>query len=171
MSSRVYISVMKNKYQALLFFLVLVGATALIGSWFGSASVRDWYPTLEKPSWIPPAWVFGPVWAILYLLMAISIWLVWQKQPENSVYFWFIIQLGLNLLWGFLFFFLQSAVPALVIACFLWWAILMTMIVFWKYSRTASLLLIPYLAWISFAITLNLSVVTMQSFLRAADHF
>lgn len=162
---------MKNKYQALAIIILIVGAIALLGNWFTSTSIRDWYPTLNKPSWTPPAWVFGPVWTILYILMAVSMWLVWQKQPSNDVYFWFGIQLGLNLLWSFLFFYLQSPFLAFVDVCFLWWAILMTMMTFWKYSRPAALLLVPYIIWVTFAIALNLGILTMQSFLHAVNQF
>jgi len=162
---------MKSKYQMLALFILLVTFVGLLGGWFTHTSVRDWYPTLIKPSWTPPNWVFGPVWTILYLLMAFAIWLVWQERPQTDAYFWFGIQLTLNLLWSFLFFFLQSPLTALVGICFLWWSIVMTMIVFWKYSRLATLLLIPYIIWVTFAVALNLGIVTMQSFLRTVNHF
>lgn len=162
---------MKNKYQALALILIVVGVAAFISNWFTGASLRDWYPSLIKPSWIPPAWVFGPIWILLYLLMACAMWLVWQMRPAQDAYFWFGALLGLNVLWCYLFFQMQVPFLALVIIGFLWWAIVMAMIAFWKYSRIATLLLIPFMIWVTFAIALNLSILTMQSFLRAANQF
>src|SRR5690606_36375657 len=120
---------------------------------------------LEKPSFNPPAWVFGPVWTILYLMMAVAAWLVWRIggwRPVALALVVFCAQLALNTLWSILFFGLQSPTVAAVEIVVLWLAILATILLFWKHQPVAALLLAPYLAWVSFAAVLNFSIAAMN---------
>ena len=139
-------------------FLLLCLAVAGIGGAVTASSVDGWYQTLEKPSFNPPDWIFGPVWTTLFVLMALAAALVWRHggKPErrNSIA-WFLVQLSLNLAWSCLFFGLQAIGPALACLVLLWIAIAGTLAVFWRVDRRAGLLLVPYLAWVSFAGLLN----------------
>lgn len=131
-----------------------------IGSIFTFKAIPTWYATLEKPSFNPPNWLFGPAWTILYLLMGIALYLVWQRQQEHKklAYILFFIQLVLNALWSIIFFGAHNLGLALVEIIFLWLAILWTIIAFSKISKTAGYLLVPYLVWVSFAAILNFFV-------------
>jgi tryptophan-rich sensory protein len=134
----------------------------VIGSIFTASSLEGWYFLLEKPIFNPPSWVFFPVWTILYTLMGISLYLVWkqgikEREVKTGV-FLFGLQLGLNTLWSLLFFGLKSPYYAFLEILILWAAILLTIIQFWKISKSASLLLIPYILWVSFAALLNYQI-------------
>ncbi len=118
-----------------------------------------WYATLPKPAWTPPGWVFGPVWTLLYILIAVAAWLVWRargslRAAAPPLAPW-AAQLLLNGLWSLLFFGLRLVVPAFVEILVLWFAILATVIAFWRVRPLAGALLIPYLAWVAFAAALN----------------
>lgn len=135
---------------------------AAIGSYFTMPAITSWYATLEKPFFSPPNWLFGPVWTLLYLLMGISLYLVWtarankaQKAVAMKVFF---VQLVLNSVWSIVFFGLQSPLLALLVIVGLWILIVLTIKHFLKISKIASWLLIPYLAWVSFASLLNLAI-------------
>lgn len=134
----------------------------IVGSVFTVSSVASWYPGLVKPAVNPPAWVFGPVWAVLYALMGIAAFLVWKKGLERRdvkiALGIFLGQLVLNTLWSIIFFGLRSPGGALVEIAFLWLAILATIIAFAKISRPAAWLLAPYILWVSFAAYLNYSI-------------
>jgi benzodiazapine receptor len=132
-----------------------------MGAVFTTSSVRDWYPTLQKPSWNPPAWLFGPVWTILYIMMAIAAWLVWQRRGlviVNSALGLFAFQLILNAAWSPLFFGLRSPLAGLSDIFLLWAAIFVTLLSFWKISPAAGVLLVPYWLWVSFATALNFAI-------------
>ncbi|NUU31224.1 TspO/MBR family protein [Arthrobacter sp. C9C5] len=147
--------------------LVLLGASALVAALGGLASasnVDGWYAAADKAPWSPPNWLFGPVWTILYIAMAVAAWLVWRSRAEGTraaltVY---AVQLVLNMLWTPVFFGLYPALgsPALwiglVIIVSLAVAVAATILRFGPISRTAGLLLLPYLSWIVFASSLNL---------------
>jgi len=141
-------------------FLVVCLATGLLGGWVTAQSVSSWYPTLVKPSWNPPAWVFGPVWTALYVMMAVAAWRVWKRQGpgKHRALFLFFGQLFLNGLWSFLFFGAQSPGLALVDIAVLWLALAATILAFFSRDRLAGVLMIPYLAWVSFAVVLNLAI-------------
>jgi len=142
-------------------FLAVTFAAAGVGSLFTASSVGSWYATVAKPSWTPPNWVFGPAWTVLYSLMAIAAWLVWRRVGLSGasvalgLYF---AQLGLNVAWSGLFFGLRNIGAALVDIVGLWLLILFTTRAFWRRSHAASILLLPYLAWASFAAALNLAI-------------
>lgn len=145
--------------------LITIGGSELagvIGAAFTSPAIPTWYATLTKPALNPPAWVFGPVWTTLYALMGIAAFLVWregtQKRSVRVALELFAIQLGLNTLWSILFFGLQNPGAAVVGIIFLWLAILATMISFYKVSKPAAWLLLPYLLWVSFASYLNIAL-------------
>jgi tryptophan-rich sensory protein len=129
-----------------------------LGTWLTSRSVTTWYPTLVKPAWTPPGWVFGPAWTVLYVLMAFAAWLVWQERaryPAGRALTLYAAQLVLNVTWSGLFFGLRSPGAGLVGISVLWVAIVATMAAFWRVHRLATWLLAPYLAWVSYAVSLN----------------
>ena len=134
----------------------------IIGSIFTVSAIPNWYSTLVKPALNPPSWVFGPVWTTLYALMGIAAWLVWKsgwERKEIKVALGvFGIQLFLNAIWSIIFFGLQSPGWALVDIVVLWFAIVWTMFVFYKISKPAAYLLVPYILWVSFASYLNYSI-------------
>jgi translocator protein len=138
--------------------LVLIGLTVvtflapLLGAIFPPG---DWYGTLNKPSWNPPGWLFGPVWTILYLMMATAAWLVWKRCGWGKALGWYGVQLALNAAWTPVFFGAQQPGWALVTIIALWSAIGVTSIGFFRASRVAWWLMMPYLGWVSFAAVLN----------------
>lgn len=140
------------------FLTVCIGAGALGGA-FTARSVKTWYPTLRKPSWNPPSWVFGPVWTALYICMGIAGWLVWREGAIMGLPgVLFAVQLGLNVVWSWLFFFRQRPDRAFAEILVLLAAVLTTTLVFWPISQAAGLLFVPYLLWVGFASVLNAAV-------------
>jgi tryptophan-rich sensory protein len=138
-------------------------AVAGLGSIITTAqtSPGGWYETLDKPFFNPPSWLFGPVWTILYVLIAISGWLVWRQSGfsrTRGAMLLFFGQLALNLLWTAIFFGLRAPGLALVEIWILWAAILLTALAFRSLSRLAAVLLLPYLAWVTFAAILNAAI-------------
>ena len=146
---------------SLLGFFVICFAAAGIGSWFTAQSVGGWYTTIIKPDWTPPNWLFGPVWTLLYVLMAISGWLIWRLRDTFDVRFIlgiFLLQLILNVAWSGLFFGAQRIGAGAVEVVILWLSIAAYMIFSWPVSQTASLLFAPYLIWVGYASALNISI-------------
>jgi len=142
--------------------IIICQLAGVIGSLFTTPSIPRWYANINKPSFNPPSWVFAPVWTTLYLLMGISLFLVWrtglnEKEVKIAVAV-FVFQLVLNSLWSFLFFGLQSPFAAFIEILFLWIAILASIILFLRISWVAGVLLIPYLLWVSFASILNFAI-------------
>jgi tryptophan-rich sensory protein len=147
---------------ALVASIAVCFAAAAIGSLATFRSLRGWYVRLAKPSWNPPNGVFGPVWTLLYVLMAVSVWLVWRARDDGDItvaLVWFATQLWLNVLWSLVFFGLRSPIAGLVEIAVLWGSILGTIVAFAPHSLAAALLLVPYLAWVSFATVLNAAIV------------
>src|SRR5215204_7193738 len=147
--------------RALLTFMAACFGAALAGSAFTTPSVPEWYDSLIKPSFTPPNWLFGPIWSVLYLAMAVAGWLVWRRQRESFTTLPLALfggQLVLNVLWSILFFGLQAPGIALVEILILWAAIFATLLSFWKISKIAGWLFLPYLAWVSFAAVLNFEI-------------
>lgn len=142
--------------------LAITLAAAGIGGIATASSVNTWYQELVKPSFNPPSWLFGPVWTVLYILMGIALFLVWQEVSEGhtsqGALVTFAIQLLLNVLWSFAFFGLRSPLAGLVVIVLLWLAILATILSFYRVSPTAAYLLVPYVLWVSFAAILNFSI-------------
>ena len=145
------------KWLSLVLWIALCLFAGFIGSLF---SPGEWYQSLEKSSLTPPNIVFPIVWNILFILMGIAVWRVWERRSQGANYalLLFIIQLGLNMLWSYLFFGLQRPELALIEIIILWAAILATTIAFFKIEKIAGILLLPYLGWVSFAIYLNYSI-------------
>ncbi len=137
-------------------------AAGAIGSIFTRSAIPTWYATLEKPAFNPPNWLFAPAWALLYLLMSIAAFLVWRRGLENRqvriALIVFLIQLILNALWSVVFFGLESPLYGLIVISALWVAILFTVLKFFRISSVASVLLWPYLLWVTFAAVLNVSI-------------
>lgn len=155
-----------------------------IGSIYTLTEIKNWYAGLEKPFFNPPNWIFGPVWTLLYILMGISFYIVWEKGflisnklittkkawNKYSERFWagdwqkiniiliFFLQLALNIVWSIIFFRFHNLGLAFFELLMLWFSILYTIINFYRVSKKASLLLIPYILWVSFAGILNLSI-------------
>ena len=144
-----------NKWLVLAGLLILCLGVGAVGGWITAPAVVEWYPTLNKPSFNPPNWVFGPVWTALYIMMAIAAWLVWQQGNAKAALTLFFAQLALNSAWSFLFFGARSTWLGLVGIAMLWLALLATVIAFFQKSKTAGFIMLPYMAWVSFAAALN----------------
>ncbi|MFN0060150.1 MAG: DUF2867 domain-containing protein [Planctomycetota bacterium] len=158
-------TVLRQVAWLIVFIAVCFGAAGL-GAAATSQSVGGWYQTLAKPSWNPPDWLFGPVWTTLYLMMAVAAWLVWRRdgwRAGGTAMTWFGIQLTLNVLWSFLFFGWQRPGLAFAEMIALWISIVATCLAFQANSRTATLLMVPYLAWTTFAGILNFAIWSMNS--------
>jgi tryptophan-rich sensory protein len=142
--------------------VVIAQAAGGIGGLFTSSKIPTWYATLAKPSWQPPSWVFGPVWTTLYFLMGYASAMVWARRGQSSVATTALVvygvQLVLNVLWSILFFGAESPMLAFICIVALWFAIVLTMVLFWRVSHTAAWLMVPYLAWVSFAGVLNFTI-------------
>ncbi|NCO97277.1 MAG: TspO protein [Candidatus Aenigmarchaeota archaeon CG_4_10_14_0_8_um_filter_37_24] len=158
---------MKKQNPAKLVFSILVCQVAgLLGSVFTSSSIPTWYATLRKPWFNPPNWLFAPVWTLLFLMMGISLYLVltksFREKKVKSGLLFFGVQLALNILWSFLFFYLKNPLFGFIEILVLWVAILLTILKFWKIDRKAAYLLLPYIFWVSFATVLNLSIYVLN---------
>jgi benzodiazapine receptor len=153
---------LKTDYKKLAAAVLVCLSAGFIGSFFTLSSIPTWYATIQKPAFNPPNWVFGPVWTTLYILMGISAYLVWmkgwdKKEVRNALAI-FAVQLVLNALWSIIFFGANKLLYAFVVIVFLWMAIAANIFLFNRISRNAALLMVPYLAWVSFAAFLNYSI-------------
>ena len=136
--------------------LLICFSASGLGAWVTSSSVRTWYLELARPSWNPPGWLFGPVWTLLFVMMGVSLWLVWMSPTRNrKAFVLFGIQLGLNVLWSCLFFGVRSPGLAFIEIFLLVSAILITFFAFLEVNKKAAWLLVPYLMWTLFATVLN----------------
>lgn len=143
--------------------LVWLGITFAAATLAAGASIQagEFYARLERPTWAPPGWVFGPVWSLLYLLMGIAAWRIWRTagwQQGRSALQLYLLQLASNALWSWLFFAWHLGAAAFADVVLMWGLILATLIRFWRHSRFAGILLLPYLLWVSFAAALNFAV-------------
>lgn len=146
--------------------VIICYGAALLGNLATMPQIPTWYAGIGKPPWTPPDWVFGPVWALLYAMMAVAAWLIWRKAEwgdGKKPLLWFACQLALNSLWSILFFGLHSPGAAFIEIFFLWLAILMTIRGFWPISKLAAVLMLPYFLWVSFASVLNATIWQMNS--------
>jgi tryptophan-rich sensory protein len=145
------------RLAALILLCLGVGAA---GGWSTSGSISTWYPTLDKPEWTPPGWLFGPVWTTLYVLMGVAGWLVgpsaFRSTKRNWTLWW--IQLGLNAIWSPLFFGANQLGLAAIDIVLLWLAIGAFIRASWNTHRTAAVLFLPYWAWVTFAMALNVEI-------------
>lgn len=144
-------------------FVALSLFAGIIGSIFTIAAIPVWYANLAKPWFNPPAWLFSPVWTILYILMGSAAFLIWKtnrksQRLKNNALTLYFIQLILNSVWSFLFFGLKNPTLALAEILILLLTIIATTYYFWKINRIAAYLMLPYIAWVSFATILNSSI-------------
>jgi len=165
--------------------IIICEMAGAIGAFFTTPQIGGWYRTLEKPSFNPPSWIFGPVWTTIFVLMGISLFLVWDKKwvvtneigsqnaktwnkwsasllsgswKKLNIVLIFSLQLFLNVLWSFIFFGLHNPGLAFFELIMLWVAIIFTAVNFYRVSKNAALLLVLYIVWVSFAAVLNLSI-------------
>lgn len=141
-------------------WLFLCFAAAALGA-IASANAPEFYAQLSRPDWSPPAWLFGPVWTVLYLLMGIAAWLVWREKGFRGApvaLALFLVQLALNSLWSWLFFAWRQGALAFVEIVLLWALIVATTVAFWRIRPLAGILLVPYLVWVTFAAVLCLAI-------------
>jgi benzodiazapine receptor len=156
---------MKRALRILAFILVCELA-GIIGSFFTAPSIPGWYAGLAKPPFNPPGWVFAPVWTILYALMGLAAYLVYEKGPQRSdvrkALVVFAGQLLLNALWSVVFFGTHLILGAAVVIILLWGMIVGTIWLFSRLSKAAAYLLVPYILWVSFATVLNISLYVLN---------
>lgn len=148
----------QRRWFGLAAFLAVSFAAGGVGNLLGGSGVREWYPTLTKPSFTPPAWVFGPVWSLLYAMMGVAAWLVWRERGLRraaGAMILFAAQLVCSAAWSGLFFGLRSPGAALADIAALWGLLVATVAAFWRIRPAAAALLLPYLGWVSFAAILN----------------
>ncbi len=152
---------MSNIVKAIIAIVIplMVGATS---GFFTVTGVESWYQTIQKPSWNPPNWIFGPVWTTLYVMMGIALFLVWKEDTSEELkkiaIALFAVQLTLNFFWSFIFFNQQQPGWALVEIIAMWFFILLTIFAFAQVNKTAAWLLVPYISWVSFATILNYTI-------------
>ena len=157
---------MRNGWRGTLGLIGWLTACFLAASLGAFFMPGEWFAALRKPSWNPPAWIFGPVWTALYAMMAVAAWLVWKRggfATQRRALALFLIQLALNAAWTPLFFGLHWLGVAFGEIIFLWLGIAATLIAFRQVNRIAAWLLVPYLAWVSFAAALNFAFWRMNS--------
>ena len=152
----------RDKIVKLIAAILVCQLAGITGSFFTTPNIATWYASISKPAFTPPNWIFAPVWTTLFLLMGISLYLVWEKGFEKkevklaiSV---FGVQLVLNIVWSLLFFGLQNPFFAFIEIIVLWVVILINIILFYRISEKAGFLLVPYILWVSFAAFLNYSI-------------
>ncbi len=153
---------MKNSLK-LVIAVAIPNVVGVLAGLVTVSAVGDWYLTIAKPSWTPPSWVFAPVWTILYTLMGAAAYLVWKdckgQTDAKKGLIWFDVQLVLNFFWSLAFFGLKSPGLAFVVIIALWVAIVVTTGIFWEMKKKlATLLMVPYLLWVTFAAGLNAQI-------------
>ncbi len=152
-----------NNFFRLFAAIALAECAGIIGAIFTRPAIAGWYASLQKPLLNPPAWIFGPVWILLYALMGIALFLVWKnktgpaKRHAKAVGIFFV-QLALNFLWSIIFFGLRNPGAAFIEIIILWTTIIVTIALFHKISKLAAWLLVPYILWVSFAGYLNFAI-------------
>ena len=157
----------KGDLIRLILSIIICQMAGVIGSIFTASSVTSWYPTLVKPPFTPPGFYIGLIWIVLFGIMGISLFLFWRDssggQATRSALYFFAAQLIFNILWSAAFFGTRSPINGLFVIAILWVLILITIIKFMPLNRTAALLLIPYIIWVSFAAYLNYSIWSLNS--------
>jgi tryptophan-rich sensory protein len=152
----------KFRLLSLIVSLLITQGIAATASLFTLSQIPGWYKTLNKPSFNPPNWLFGPVWTVLYIMIAIAAYLVWQRRVGNPLFnkarVSYFVQLLLNFTWSAVFFGMHQILWALVVITLLWISIVVNIYYFGKFSKVAAWLLVPYLLWVSFASVLNLYI-------------
>jgi benzodiazapine receptor len=146
--------------------ILICQSAGIVGAFFTRRSISEWYVHINKPAFTPPSWVFAPAWLTLYTLMGIAAFFIWRKGVKTagvrSALGVFLFQLILNSLWSMVFFGGRSISGGLVVIVFLWLAIVWTIKSFYAISKPAAALLIPYIAWVSFALVLNVAFLLLK---------
>jgi tryptophan-rich sensory protein len=148
----------KNNILKLSVSLALPLGIGAIAGMYTSEAVSEWFAALNKPSFSPPNWLFGPVWTMLYILMGISLFLIWKQEPSrqrNRAISVFLVQMALNFAWSFIFFYFNRIGLALIEIMLLWISIILMLLQFYKLKPLAACLNIPYFLWVTFATILN----------------
>lgn len=158
----------KINISKLIISIAICQSAGIIGSIFTISAIPTWYSFLNKPSFSPPNWIFGPVWTLLYTLMGISLYLIWQKgiekkEVKRAINF-FGIHLVVNALWSIIFFGLRNPLMGLVFIIILWALIIVVIDRFQRIDKRAAVLLLPYFAWVSFATVLNYTIWQLNKF-------
>lgn len=155
-----------SNFLKLVLSILICQLAGITGALFTAGSVSGWYATLIKPSFNPPDSVFAPVWTVLYLLMGISMFLIWKEGLRNkevrNAFILFIVQLVFNTLWTIIFFGAQSVTGGFIVILILWILILICIFRFLRISKTAGMLLIPYFLWVAFAAVLNCYIMILN---------
>lgn len=154
-------STQTHKGLALAGFILITFAAPALSAFIDMPGA--WYAGLQKPAWNPPAWLFGPVWTLLYVLMAVAAWLVWKRVGFGRPLVLYLVQLVLNAVWTPIFFGAHALVPALGVIVALWVTILLTLLSFRRVNSVAGGLFVPYLAWVTFATCLNFTLWRLNS--------
>jgi tryptophan-rich sensory protein len=150
--------VKKSNVTKLIISILIPLALGAIAGRFTAQAVPEWYASLSRPSFNPPSWIFGPVWTVLYILLGISLYLIWRQNPDkerNNALRIFSLQMFLNFIWSFVFFYFNHIGLALIIIIGLWLSIVFMLISFYKLKPLATYINIPYLLWVTFASVLN----------------
>ena len=148
----------ERRLFALAVWIGICFLAAAVGNWATGDAITTWYPSLAKPSWTPPNWLFGPVWTALFIMMGVAAWWIWVQfgwRGGRVPLTLFLMQLGLNAYWSRAFFGLRQPGYGLFVILLLWMVLTVTTIAFGRADRRAGLLLLPYLAWVTFAAALN----------------
>ncbi len=162
-----YFVIMKIDYKKLTISLVVSHLAGIIGGYFTMDSVATWYQMINRPTFTPPDWIFGPVWFLLYTLMGIALYRIWQlrwfkKKRAKFAMTLFSVQLFFNALWSAVFFGLQNPTYALVIISILFGLVIWNMSLFWSLDKKAGYLLLPYVLWLSYALVLNAGIALLN---------
>lgn len=147
--------------------LILVCFVQLIGYWASESGIRDWYTKLNQPGYLPPEALFSSIWTLLYLLMGLSLWLVWKEETPHSkkwAYIFFFGQLFFNLLWSILFFWFRSPLLALIDVYLLNFFLIGTIYTFLRIHKWAAIMLLPYFCWTLYALALNITIWAMNRY-------
>lgn len=150
-----------RRFLGLAGWVVLCLGVAAVSGLATVEGTRGWYPTIAKPTWTPPSWLFGPVWTVLYAAMGVAAWRVWRIggfRPVRTALGLFLAQLAVNGLWSPVFFAWHRLGLAVIVIGLLWLGIVATIVAFRRHDRVAALLLAPYLAWVSFASALTIAI-------------
>ncbi len=156
---------MKKSGAVLLLFIIVIFSVSFTESIIQEHSIETWYPTLNIPSWTAPPEVFGPVWIVLYLLMAVSGWLLYlapSSSKRTQALIWYGLQLALNLVWTLVFFGLHSIFLGLIDVIAIWLCVILTMYNAWPVNRLVTYLFIPNLLWITYAALINAAAWTLN---------
>jgi translocator protein len=155
---------LQNKIVIFVLCISIPFLAGFIGSFFTMDAIPTWYAGLNKPDFNPPNWIFGPVWSLLYLLMGVSLYLIWNSEDKSKKFaIWvFATQIILNTLWSILFFGMQNPLIAFIEIIILWIVIALNIFLFFKINKVAGILLVPYILWVSFASFLNYSIMILN---------